>query len=120
MANSSYQDLTVWQKSVDLAVLIYKITNKFPKHELYNLVSQLRKAAVAIASNIAEGQGRGSKKEFRQFIRIAYGSILELETQLIIATRIKYLSTADKAQIFDLTEQIKRMLYKLEKSLNVK
>ena len=87
----SYRDLVVWQKSVELSVEIYKITSKFPKDELYGLVSQMRRSAVSIPSNIAEGKNRGTRKDFAQFLRISYGSGAELETQLEIAHQLQYL-----------------------------
>jgi len=116
---NSYRRQTVWNKAVELAVLIYKLTNNFPKHELYGLASQMQRAAVAIASNIAEGQGRGSKKEFRQFLKIAFGSVLELETQIIISEKIGYLNTTQCEQVLNLCLEIKKMLYRLEGSLKI-
>lgn len=82
---SSYKDLLVWQKALELSVEIYNLTENFPKEEIYGLTSQIRRAAVSIPSNIAEGRYRGSKKDFSQFLRIAYASGAELETQLEIA-----------------------------------
>lgn len=116
MANS-YQDLLVWQKSVELSLNVYKITQKYPKSEIYGLVSQIRRSVVSVASNIAEGQGRGSTKEFRQFLKISLGSVLELETQLIISQKVGYIKSAELQPLLDLSDQIKKMLYKLEKSL---
>ena len=110
---NSFKDLTVWQKSVDLCVLIYKVTENFPRSEIYGLVSQIRRASVAIASNIAVGQSRGHKPEYIQFLRISYGSASELETQLIIALKIGYLSQKDFDQINNLLGEILRMLNKL-------
>lgn len=89
MKMHTYRDLTVWEKSVTLTIEIYKLTRVFPKEEQYGLVSQMRRAAVSIPSNIAEGKLRGSEKEFRQFLLIAFGSGGELETQLEIAKRLK-------------------------------
>ncbi len=87
MANT-YRDLLVWQKAKALAVEVYRATEAFPKSELFGLTSQMRKAAVSVASNIAEGQGRGSKPDFSKFLCIARGSLLELETQLEIALEL--------------------------------
>lgn len=84
----SYKDLIVWQKAIKLAVMIYQITSSFPKEEVYGLTSQLRRAAVSIPSNIAEGRHRGSRKDFLQFLRIAYASGAEVETQLLIAKEV--------------------------------
>jgi four helix bundle protein len=86
-----YKDLIVWQKAIDLVVEIYAVTKAFPKEELYGLTSQLRRCAVSVPSNIAEGQGRLTRGEFRQFLGHAKGSLGEMETQLIIAERLGYL-----------------------------
>jgi len=92
---SSFQDLRVWQEAIKLAVAIYGVTEKFPKHELYGLTSQIRRAAVSVASNIAEGKGHRSNREFCNFLFHARGSLLELQTQLIIARELKYLPITD-------------------------
>jgi len=84
----SFQDLLVWQRAIELTTDIYRLTESFPKSEMYGLTSQIRRAAVSIASNIAEGCGRGSKREFRQFLIVARGSNCELQTQLIIARNL--------------------------------
>jgi len=81
----SFRDLKIWQKGLDITKEIYALTNKFPKEEIFGLVSQMRRAAVSIPSNIAEGRGGGSRKDFAQFLHIAVGSMSELETQLLIA-----------------------------------
>jgi len=86
---NTYKDLLVWQKAKSLAVAVYRTTEQFPKHELFGLTSQMRRAAVSVASNIAEGQGRGSKPDFAHFLCMARGSLLELETQLEIAAELK-------------------------------
>jgi four helix bundle protein len=86
----SYRDLVAWQKAMILVRAVYVHTRKFPKEELYGLAQQLRRAAVSIASNIAEGQGRLSKKEFVQFLALSRGSLLEVETQVLIATDLQY------------------------------
>jgi four helix bundle protein len=109
----SYKDLIVWQKSVDLCVIVYKVTEKFPKSEAYGLTSQIRRACVAIPSNIAEGQMRGHKPEYIQFLRIAYGSGGELETQLLVALKVGYLSQEEFMKLDDLLQEILRMLNKL-------
>ena len=84
-----FQDLTVWQRAMELAETVYGLTKSFPADELYGLTSQLRRASVSIASNIAEGRGRGSDGEFRQFLNIAQGSTYEVQTQLLLAKRLK-------------------------------
>ena len=91
----NHKDLEVWKKSMDLVSNIYKITESFPNKELYGLTNQIRRAAVSIPSNIAEGAARNSKKEFIQFLYIALGSLSELETQIIIANRLEYLNNLD-------------------------
>jgi four helix bundle protein len=91
----NHKDLKVWKKSVDLVDNIYRITESFPNKEIYGLTNQLRRSAVSIPSNIAEGAARGSKKEFIQFLYIALGSLAEVETQMIIASRLGYLNTLD-------------------------
>ena len=78
-------DLTVWQRAIDLTVCIYRLTKEFPKEQIYGLVSQLRRASVSVASNIAEGRGRLNAAEFRQFLGVALGSTFEIKTQLIVA-----------------------------------
>src|SRR5258708_1498266 len=92
MAIKSYRDLETWQTAMGLVAQIYRVTKIFPKDELYSLTSQLRRAAVSVPSNIAEGQGRDSTKEFLHHLSIAHGSLCEVETQLLIAQRLEYLS----------------------------
>lgn len=113
----SYKDLTVWQKSLELCVEIYKITRSFPRDELYGITSQIRRCCIAIPSNIAEGQKRGHLNEFIQFLRIAYGSGAELETQLLIAYRIGYLTKQDYDRLYDMLQEVMRMLNRLLNSL---
>ncbi len=86
----NFHDLTVWQRAIDLTVCIYKLTQKFPKEETYGLTSQLRRASVSVASNIAEGRGRLNPGEFRQFLGIALGSAFEIQTQLLVARKPRY------------------------------
>ena len=90
--NSTFQDLRVWQAAMDLTEEIYRASVDFPKHELYGLTSQMRRAAVSVPSNIAEGKGHRSDPEFVRFLFHARGSLLELQTQLLIARRLQYLS----------------------------
>jgi four helix bundle protein len=85
----AFQDLTVWQRAMEMTVSIYDLTTAFPKHEQYGLTSQLRRAAVSVASNIAEGRGRSTEGEFRQFLSIAQGSTYEVHTQLLVARQLK-------------------------------
>ncbi|HEX9883144.1 MAG TPA: four helix bundle protein [Desulfobaccales bacterium] len=113
----SYRDLEVWKLSLSLVEDIYKATATFPASENYGLSQQIRRAAVSIPSNIAEGQFRNSSKEFRQFLAIALGSSAELETQLIIANKVNYLSTEDLSSLLNKLEIIMKMLKKLSISL---
>lgn len=115
---NSYKDLIVWQKSVDFSVRIYRQTDKFPKSELYGLTDQLRRASIAIPSNIAEGQRRGHRQEYIQFLRIAYGSGAEIETQLLIAQKIGYISQTDLEQLFSVLTEIMSMLTVLIRKLS--
>lgn len=113
----SYKNLIVWQKSMDLVVKIYKITEQYPKNELYGLISQTRRSAVSIPSNIAEGSRRVSKKDFRQFVLIAYGSGSELETQIEIAKRLPFGQKMDFTEIDALLEEVMKMLNTLSSTL---
>ncbi len=109
---SSYKDLIVWQKCVDLSVQIYKVTQAFPKIEIYGLTSQIRRCVISIPSNIAEGQKRGTKNDYIHFLRIAYGSGAELETQLLISYKIGYIGK-------ELYDTLNRDLIEIMKMLNV-
>ena len=91
-----FENLTVWQKSMELVKEVYTLTSTFPKHEIFGLTSQINRSAVSIPSNIAEGKGRGSDKEFRQFLYISRGSLFELRTQLEIARKLKYIKSNKK------------------------
>ena len=113
----SYQDLEVWKLSIALVKEIYLITEKFPKSESYGLTNQIRRAAVSIPSNIAEGQGRNSSKEFRQFLSIALGSVAETETQLIIAKEINFLRNDELEPLLVTVDRIRKMLKGLSKSI---
>ena len=110
---NSYKDLIVWQKSMDLVVEIYKLTEYFPKSEIYGLTSQMRRCTVSIPSNIAEGRRRGSKKDYRHFLIIAYGSGAELETQLEITKRLPFSKNIDFVKADGLLNEIMRMLNKM-------
>lgn len=114
MKSQSYKDLKVWTRGIELVKEIYKITNSLPKEEVYGLSSQIRRAAVSIPSNIAEGQGRKNIKEFIQFLFVAKGSVAEIETQLIIIEEL-YKKDIDRAQ--NLLQEIKKMLYALIQKL---
>jgi len=109
MANS-YRELKVWQKSIDLAEQVYRLTERFPSAEMYGLAKQMRRASVSIASNIAEGWGRRSRREYSQFVAIARGSNDELQTQLVIAERLGFAEPANIHQVLNLSDEIGRML----------
>ncbi len=113
----NYKDLIVWQKAIDLAELTYKLTTGFPKEEIYGITSQMRRCSISIASNIAEGQARSSIPQFKHFLTISKGSIAELQTQLIIAERLKYLSTEQNSVFQALLSDIARLLNGLINSL---
>ena len=113
-----YKDLTVWQKSVDLVQNIYESLSYFPKTETYALSDQIKRAVISIPSNIAEGSGRNTTKEFIQFLYIALGSACEVETQLIIAERLKYLVRVDS--LLKDIDEIRKMLNGLINSLKRK
>lgn len=106
----TYKDLIVWQKSMDLVEEVYTLTNFFPREELYGIVSQMRRCAISIPSNIAEGKRRGTRKDFRQFIIIAFGSASELETQIEISKRLKLGGDCDYSKIDVLLEEVLKML----------
>jgi four helix bundle protein len=109
----SYRDLLVWQKAIELVTEIYGITSHFPKHELYGLSNQLRRSAVSVPSNIAEGQGRLSQREFRQFLGQARGSLLETETQLLIAQKLGYMDQQTLDAVMEHSGEVSRMLHRL-------
>ncbi|MBI4239699.1 four helix bundle protein [Candidatus Uhrbacteria bacterium] len=117
MALSSFEELIVWQKSMDLVVTIYKLTESFPRAELFGLTSQMRRSAVSIPSNIAEGSKRGTRKDFRSFLLNAYGSSAELTTQIKIAKRIHLASDANFTEAEGLLDEIMGMLNKMSTSL---
>jgi len=113
----SYKDLIVWQKSMELVEEIYKITKYFPKEELYGLTNQIRRSAVSIPSNISEGRGRGTRKDFVQFLRIALGSANELQTQIEITRRLNYIQNCEKIAL--LLIEIIKMLNVIISKLNL-
>ncbi|MCB0508932.1 MAG: four helix bundle protein [Chitinophagales bacterium] len=112
-----FKKLNVWMKSMDLSVLIYNITKQFPKEEIYALVSQLKRSAVSISSNIAEGSGRNSDKEFIQFLSIAYGSSCELDTQIELSKRLNFISEEAYSNITSEIIEIQKMIFKLKSKL---
>lgn len=115
--HKSYRDLLVWQRSIQLSVAIYRFTGDFPNAELYGLTSQLRRAAVSVASNIAEGYGRATKGEFRQFVGVARGSILEVQTQLEIAKQLGFGKETQRRAADALAEETGKMTWALIQKL---
>ena len=113
----SFRDLKVWQMAVTLVVEIYAVTRRFPTDERFGLTMQLRRASVSVASNIAEGHVRHSRREYRHFIAFARGSIAEIETQLLIAERLRHATPSDLAIANDLAGQVARMLNRLHARL---
>ena len=111
------KELKIWNKAIDLAIDIYEITARFPSDERFGLVSQARRCAVSISSNISEGAGRNTKGEFRQFLAIANGSSYELHTQMIIANKLKFIDDKSTEDILNKIDEIQKMNYKLQKSL---
>ena len=109
---NSYQDLEVWKKAMGLVTDIYKVTQTYPKEELYGLTNQLRRASVSVPANIAEGWGRGTTKEYMQFLRIARGSLLEVETLMTISHNLGYVNAQD------LQEQILQKIVEISKMMN--
>ncbi len=109
----TYKDLIAWQKAMDLVIAVYKLTDEFPKLEIYGLVSQMRRCAVSIPSNIAEGRRRGSRKDYCRFLIISYGSGAELETQVEITKRLNFSKNLDFMRVDALLNEIMRMLNKM-------
>jgi four helix bundle protein len=117
MTVKDYKELKVWQKGIEIVNKVYTLTEKFPMEELYGLTLQMRKAAMSIPSNVAEGFMRGHTKEYKQFLRISLGSCAELDTQSIIAYRRKYMSKHDLDDLAEDLNHESRMLMKLINSL---
>lgn len=118
MSLQHYRQLIAWQKAMELVSAVYEITQSFPKEETYGLISQIRRAAVSVPSNIAEGQGRDSTKEFLHHLSIAYGSLMEVETQILIAQNLNYLGSSDA--ILDKAAETGRLINGLARSLKQK
>ena len=117
MAVLNYRELIAWQKAMDLAVDVYRVTRAFPREEIYGLTNQVRRAAVSIPSNIAEGQGRGIGQAFSHHLRIGNGSRQELETQMLLAQRLSYIDDATVLPVLDLSAEVGRLLNGLLRSL---
>ena len=113
----SFRELVAWQKAYELTLEIYRVTRAFPRKEVYGFVSQMRRSAVSIPSNIAEGYQRKSRKEYMQFLSIAYSSCGELETQLLLSHDLGFMDSSNFKKIMSLQEEVAKLLFKLIKSL---
>ncbi len=114
----SFNDLAVWRRSIEVTTLIYEMTGEFPNSERYGLTAQMRRAAVSVASNTAEGSGRGTKAEFRQFLNVARGSNCELQTQIVIASNLGFAPRDRLAAAMSMSHEVGRMLHGLLTSLS--
>lgn len=112
-----YRDLEVWQRAMDIAVECYRLTGSFPASETYGIVAQIRRAAASVPANIAEGRGRRSTSDFIRYLNIAYGSLVELETHLMLASRLDYMDSQIMEELLTRTGKIGKMLNGLRRSL---
>lgn len=117
---NSYKELKVWQRSIELVLEIYNLTKLFPKEETYGLTSQMRRSAISIPSNIAEGYSRKHRQEYSQFIRVAFASAAELETQITISNKLELISEQDFNKVEALLSEILKMLHGLNRALLAK
>jgi four helix bundle protein len=115
--NRNYADLIAWQKAMNLAESVYRVTKTLPRDETYGLTSQMRRAAVSIPSNIAEGEGRGTSGQFLHMLAVSYGSLRELETQVLLAGRLQLLSEHDRSHVIEQCAEVGRLLNGLMKSI---
>jgi four helix bundle protein len=113
----SYRDLIAWQKAVDLAEYIHNASEKFPRREIFALTAQIRRATYSISSNIAEGQGRATTRDFLNFLSIARGSLFEVQSQVYVAQRLRYVDAATCKKLVDATDELGRIINGLIKSL---
>jgi len=116
MPSRNYRDLIVWQRAMKFVFSVYESTKRFPRDEIFSLTSQMRRGAVSIPSNIAEGQGRGSDAELVRFCRIAHGSLRELETQILIAEKLGYIAATKARELLDDAAEVGRLLNGLIRS----
>ncbi len=117
MAIETYRDLDIWKKGIEVVKDVYKLTEEFPKQETYGLISQLRRSAISIPSNVAEGFKRYHNKEYKQFLHMSLGSCGELETQITIANELKYIQESEEAILLEKLDHIGRMISNLLKKL---
>ena len=113
----TYRDLNIWNAGIELVKDIYRLTDKFPKHEMYGIVSQMRRSAISIPSNVAEGFKRYHNKEYRQFLYVTLGSCAELETQITIAKELKYIQADKETMLLERLDHVGRMITSLLKKL---
>jgi four helix bundle protein len=113
----SHRDLVAWQKAVELSLLIYRLSAKLPDYERFGLTSQLRRGAVSVASNIAEGYGRGSTSDYLRFLRVARGALFEIDTQLLIASKLSFISTEEYEEGYQSCRECGRILAGLIRSV---
>lgn len=113
----NYRDLAVWQRGIDIALAVYEVTKSFPADERFGLTSQLRRAAVSVPANIAEGHARSSTKDYLRYVAIAIGSLAETATFIELAGRLGYGNVEEMRKIFEMTTEERRMLRALQKSL---
>ncbi len=116
---NNYKELKVWQKSVELAIRVYEVTKGFPHEEMYGLISQMRRSAISVPSNIAEGAGRDTDKDFSKFLGISYGSTCELETQLIIAHKVNFVDHKTLEHFQNDINVIQKMNWALKQTLKL-
>ena len=114
----NFKDLRVWQTAIELTTEIYALLSTFPPEEKFGLISQMKRAAVSIPSNIAEGAGRNSNKEFKHFLSISLGSLFEIETQLIIANRLDLIDAKSTEEVNTKISSLQRMIFALEKTIS--
>ncbi len=117
---NSYRDLIAWQKAMDLVEKVYHLVHDFPANEIYTLSSQLKRSAISVPSNIAEGGSKKSIKDFIKFLNISYGSLAELETQILIAERVKFISKEKSEMILQYSEEVAKIISGLISSLKLK
>lgn len=118
MQIESHRDLVVWQKAMDLAVLVYQLSEKLPSRETYRLVAQMTRSASSVAANIAEGHARGTRRDYSQFLAIAKGSLMETETFVMLAVRLGYTTQAEAQQVLGLITETSKMLTVLRSRLS--
>ena len=117
MGVRNYRDLLAWQRAMDLADEVYALTERWPREQLFGLTIQVQRAALSVPSNVAEGQGRSSRADFRRFVDIAHGSLCELETQLMLARRRQFVDEPTLNRLLDQSAEVGRLLHGLMRSL---